>query len=350
MFPITKKELAANFPDWANIPGDILTCIADMAHSIQDRVRMTAVCRSWKASLVDQKLNFPPCLMLTKANDKYCFYDMSKEEIFAELDLPEIRGRRCWGSPFGWLVTCGPDLEIQLFNPLSKDSRPLPSLCTLNQTLLEKLILSSNPEDSGSDCMVLAIYSELCFLAFAKPGDQAWTRINDIGGVDDAIYFKGNVYACRSTGEVVSYQDSHGTLSKANEFPPPSPVHRHRKKHLFDLGGNLCLASENITVEFEIFKLDTHTKSWEKLFSLGDNSLFLGNRCTFAVAAADHPGCRPNCIYFRCVYYKAYITYICQEHLKLDMHYDKKYCTVYPFPFSFSPLIWIIPQSQKRRR
>ncbi|XP_039008801.1 putative F-box protein At5g55150 [Hibiscus syriacus] len=218
------REFAASAPDWANLPGDLLTSVADMVHSVRDRIRMTAVCRSWQTSLVDQKLNFPPCLLLTKTGDKCCFYDISGEEILVELDLPEIRGRRCWGSPFGWLVTWGPDLEIQLFNPLSKATRPLPSLRPLNPYLLEKPTLSSSPDDSDFDCIVLAIYSEHCSLAFAKPGDQAWTPIEDIKGVDDAIYFKGSIYACQSTGEILSYQDLRGTLSKAVVFPPLSPT------------------------------------------------------------------------------------------------------------------------------
>ncbi|KAK8577149.1 hypothetical protein V6N13_122142 [Hibiscus sabdariffa] len=116
------EELSVSVPDWANITNDVLRSIADKSGSVKDVVRMSVACRSWQASLVDKKINFPVCLKLaeTEDSDKRCFYSTSKE-IF-ELDLPEIRGRRCWGSPYGWLVTCGIDLEIQLFNPLSRAS------------------------------------------------------------------------------------------------------------------------------------------------------------------------------------------------------------------------------------
>ncbi|MBA0813933.1 hypothetical protein Gohar_027750, partial [Gossypium harknessii] len=40
------------------------------------------------------------------------------------------------------------------------------------------------------------------------------------------------------------------------------------------------------------------TKTWEKIYSLGDRSLSLGNCSTFAIAAADYPGCKPNFIYY----------------------------------------------------
>ncbi|OMO92789.1 O-methyltransferase, family 3 [Corchorus capsularis] len=49
-----------------------------------------------------------------------------------------------------------------------------------------------------------------------------------------------------------------------------------------------------ITEGFEIFKLDTQCRIWEKILSLGDRSLFPGNCCTFSVLAADYPNCNSN--------------------------------------------------------
>ncbi|WRX07629.1 hypothetical protein QQP08_000116, partial [Theobroma cacao] len=56
-----EEELAegANSPNWANIVGDILRCIANKTHSIQDRVQMGAVHPSWQASLKDKNIIFP---------------------------------------------------------------------------------------------------------------------------------------------------------------------------------------------------------------------------------------------------------------------------------------------------
>ncbi|KAL4386345.1 hypothetical protein GQ457_09G024940 [Hibiscus cannabinus] len=351
--------------------------VIDKTQSVRGRSCMSAVCRSWQASLVDQKLKFPACLLLAEKedSDERCLYNVS-EEILVELDLPEIRGRRCWGSPFGWLETCGLDLEIQLFNPLSRASLPLPSLRAfpgyedeewedrtpkdLCSFFLRKLILTSSPEESGSDCIVLAIYRYLN-LAFAKPGDKAWTRIDNVNGVADAIYFKGNFYFCTWDGDIFLCEDLFGPCPKATKFAPPPPAQGPPEKYLFDLRGNLCLASREAqpqgeygddddededdngdgdgdgdededdddgdgddngdeddngddddededkdddgdeysekTIGFEIFKLDMQARCWEKMFSLGDSSLFLGNCCTFVIAAADYPGCRPNCIY-----------------------------------------------------
>ncbi|KAG8479981.1 hypothetical protein CXB51_025025 [Gossypium anomalum] len=303
------------FVDWANIEGDVLRCIADMTDAAWDLIRMTAVCRSWQASLANKRIKFPICLMLTEGyySNEHCFYSIS-EAIFDVLYLSEIQGRRCWGSPFGWLVTYAFDFQTRLFNPFSRNRIPLPSLSTiadeedcspgeLFKSSLRKLILCTSPEES--DCIVLANTSDGWF--FAKPSDEAWTLIglSDHNDLDDAIYFKGNFYGRLHTGEIVLCEATH---PKFVEFAPPPPDLPYFYpgiiiNYLFGLGGNLCIACRHIdtycgTVGFVIFKLDMDTKSWEKIYSLGDRSLFLGNCSTFAIAAADYPGCKPNCIYF----------------------------------------------------
>ncbi|KAK8978293.1 hypothetical protein V6N11_028297 [Hibiscus sabdariffa] len=199
------KEISkSSVPDWANITNDVLRSIADKSGSVKDVVRMSVACRSWQASLVDKKINFPVCLKLaeTEDSDKRCFYTL------------------------------------------------------------------------------------------ARPGDKIWTPIVGNIQVVDAIYFRV-------------------------QFSPSHP-HDFDRQYIFDLAGNLCVVARGIipfvyddgdddddddddkqylrTVEFKIFKLDMHTKSWEEIFSLDDHSLFLGNCSTFAVDG--YSGCKPNCIYF----------------------------------------------------
>ncbi|MBA0635950.1 hypothetical protein Godav_029526, partial [Gossypium davidsonii] len=239
-------------------------------------------CRSWQASLSDKRIKLPICLTLTEGyyHDEHCFYSKS-EATFDVLNLPEIQGNRCWGSPFCWLVTCAFDFEISLFNPFSRTRIFLSSLNTIPEVedwpskdlfdySIRKLILCTSPEES--DCIVFAIISAGSF--FAKPSDEAWTLIchSDRYYLDDAIYFKGNFYGCLHTGEIVLCE---ATPPKVVELAPPPRV-----------------------FGFDIFKLDIDTKTWEKVYSLGDRSLFLGNCSTFAIAAADYPSCKPNCIYY----------------------------------------------------
>ncbi|KAH1045408.1 hypothetical protein J1N35_036192 [Gossypium stocksii] len=250
---LSKEKTIADVSIWANILDDLLRRIASVTGSPRHHIRMTAVCRSWRASLADQKINFPAvCLMLREGGncDNYYFYSTS-EEIFDEFDLPEIQRSRYWGSPFGWLVTHDFNCEIRLFNPFSRASFSLPK----NHSLIRKLILSINPEEPNSNCIVFAIYLGFLdrrYIAFAKPGDLAWRTLSyggdDDGGGggeffwDDAIYFKGNFYGCLDSGEIVLFEDLHGAHPKAVEFAPPPPNFRGgRTCYLFALGENLCM-------------------------------------------------------------------------------------------------------------
>lgn len=121
----------------------------------------------------------------------------------------------------------------------------------------------------------------------------------------DVIYFKGNFYSSLHSGEIVLFEDLH----EAVKFARRPRFHGGHTSYLFDIGGNLCMTcgkpfdvkddedGMRCRMKFVFFKLDMDTKSWEKIYSLGDRSLFIGNCCTFTVAAADFPGCKPNCIY-----------------------------------------------------
>ncbi|KAA3482002.1 putative F-box protein [Gossypium australe] len=54
---------------------------------------------------------------------KHCFYSIS-EAIFDVLYLPEIQGRKCWGSPFGWLVTYAPSFNSSVYSIFKNQNSP----------------------------------------------------------------------------------------------------------------------------------------------------------------------------------------------------------------------------------
>ncbi|OMO60614.1 hypothetical protein CCACVL1_24009 [Corchorus capsularis] len=317
------------FPDWGNIPCDVLCCIASKTHpSVQDFVRMGAVCRSWQNSLKHLKPKFPICLMLTETSEddndnRRCFVTASEEKVM-EFGLSEIRNRRCWGTPFGWIATYGLDDQIGLFNPLTKDYLSLPPAGHNLKTddsqsgldFIYKVFLSSTP--TSPDCIVMVIYSETNKLAFAKPGDQQWTSIESPEYISDVTYFNRQFFVVKFTGDLLICQGLEGSSPKAIEFASrPTQLNPLNPKYIVDLGGHLCMISRYIreyeycnedgeleieslyqTDQFKMAKLDMHTRNWEIVLSLGDRSLFLGTCCTFSVLAADYLACTSNCIYF----------------------------------------------------
>ncbi|OMO53771.1 hypothetical protein CCACVL1_28359 [Corchorus capsularis] len=320
--------------DWADIPSDILRYIAGKILSIQDSIRITSVCRSWRSSLQDYKTKFPIYLMLAedeqdKNNNMRCFCTASEDNAM-EFELSAIKGKRCWGGPFVWLATYSNlDHEIQLFNPLTRACFSLPSQQNfgtghskssevLGIDFIHKLYLSSSP--SLSDCVVMAIYADRSCLAFAKPGDQSWTPIDFTSSIWDVTCFNGTFFAVNSLGQLLKCEGILDgiTCPKAVQFAEPPPqLYSAARKYIVDLDGYLCMIArivgdyeyldENgkveietvfLTEEFQIVKLDMETKEWERIVSLGDRSVFLGNCCTFSVLASDYNGCTPNSIHF----------------------------------------------------
>lgn len=315
-------------PDWSSIPVDLLRLVANEVHSLEDYVHFGAVCWSWYHATTPPKNNnlkslFPWLLLADRENnDSRGFYSLSSNKVY-EFDLPEIVGKRCWGSPFGWLVIAGIDnMEIQLFNPLSRASISLPSQTIfmgdenensiMQYWYVNKVVISSNPPN----CIVMAIYSCYRKLAFAKPGDHVWSKIrldNTIGtGFSDITYFNGDFFIAKCKGQLLVC-DFSGIDPVAIEFAPSPPGVADDAKYLLylvDLGGELCMVfryfdvietTSNISMKtrsFEVYKLDMNTRTWKQMDSLGDWSLFVGNNYTFSVRDFGCTDCRSSCIYF----------------------------------------------------
>ncbi|OMO60105.1 putative F-box protein [Corchorus capsularis] len=274
-------------PDWANIPCDVVCYIVGKIHpSMQDIVRMGAVCQSWQAS-IELEPKFPICLMLAEReddNDMRRFLTASEDRVM-ELELSEIRGRRCWGTPFGWLASYSLDFEIRLFNPLSRASFSLPlispdaSTSFLELSFIFKLILSSSP--ISPNCIVEAIYGQTYSLAFVKPGDQQWTRIDSTRSISDVTYFDGNFYAVNRIGKVFRCElglDEGSSAPKCVEFTDKPPqFNRTELNFIVDLGGHLCVIGCNYG-EYQYIK------------EYGEVEMEYIN--------ADYPACTSNCIYF----------------------------------------------------
>ncbi|KAF6141781.1 hypothetical protein GIB67_027959 [Kingdonia uniflora] len=122
----------------------------------------------------------------------------------------------CCGSTNGWLVYIDNRYNMHLYNPFSGVKFQLPSATTLvppnpnyrgfSKYYVKKAIVSSDPTTSGSETLVLVIYSGECpRLAFCRLGDNAWTSIESptrTRSHQDAIFYKGQFYALYSPGAV----------------------------------------------------------------------------------------------------------------------------------------------------
>ncbi|KAF5178086.1 F-box protein [Thalictrum thalictroides] len=294
--------------DWSELPEEIIDLVVKRLPPYPNEViQFSCVCKSWNTvvnKLKSQRSTIPyaPWLMLAKSkNDKFkkgairTFYCHSTKRVF-NYYLPQAKGTRCWGTPYGWLVTLGLDLNINLLHPLSRLQISLPSLLTfqhqfrgprvrpqkLCRVFVTKFAFAFDPSspESGQFPLVMAIYGEIRFLAIASPGDEAWTSVKcSRSNCKDIIFFKGQFYAISCTG-MLMICEVNTPQPKAIDFAsPPDNVGLCNRFYLVELSDDLCMVERafdaiedaptlgyhSLTTYFVVYKIDFHSKMWTKL-------------------------------------------------------------------------------------
>ncbi|KAF6146083.1 hypothetical protein GIB67_038060 [Kingdonia uniflora] len=328
--------------DWSQLPGAPICIVAKrlLAHDLSDFLSFRGVCRNWRSVTIERHLysGIPrsPWMMLAEqqGSDMRRFYSLSTEKSY-NFDLPEADRRRCWGSPHGWLITFGLDLQIYLLNPLSLRVIWLPPQWTFQGEkgkwippehllvfFIGKAILSSSPTE-GDNYMVMVIYSHNFRLAVVKPGDVKWTTVKGpCGPYKDIIWFENHFYAIDNDG-VLRVCDVNCDIPKVVDFAYPPDDLDFDMLYLVEISGHLHMVSrlyfryeddeqhhhnerDHDTVRFDLYKLDISTRKWETLCGSGDYSLFVGNNSSFSLLASDYPKLKENCVYFTDDYADAY--------------------------------------------
>ncbi|PIA26881.1 hypothetical protein AQUCO_08600032v1 [Aquilegia coerulea] len=323
---------------WSEIFPDLLLLITSYIVNYADYVRVRAVCLSWKSTLPSKPCHLPtqfPWLLLPLFNnntisESHCgFFNFLDEKIY-KLELPEIvgMGKRCWGSPHGWLIVMHEKGTLfSLLNPLTREQIKLPLLVFPSYSLekghiirnidnifdfdVVKAILFASP--SGiTDFIVMVIMKEgPCGLAFFRFGTEGWIRIKDTEGIvfHDVVCFDGqfyavdecaNVYIC-DLGASPNIRQVAGRPESVEELEPEHHylvestrgfllVHRYRE--------HIDGTSLYLSFYFTVHKLDISKLKWCVLEDIGDQVLFLGTNASFSLSARDHPGCEGNSIYY----------------------------------------------------
>lgn len=316
--------------DWSKLPNELWRLIAGKLRLIEDYLRFGGVSRSWHLITLEKEsysCSELPWVMLTEneASGIRGFHSLFGNKIY-KLLLPEICGRRCWGSSHGWLVSVGTDLEMHILNPLSHVQISLPPLhkcpnlgkliCSpvdFRDNFVYKVVISSSPLDSN--CIIMAIYSDCGKIAFTRPIDKGWSQWTPLEcanfSIHDIIYYNGNIYAVESYCDVLVFNFS-GSLLKTIPFEgwEEGNVLDYDDNYLVECGGEIYMVvrcfydTRNAdtpflkTWRFLVYKLDKCTDKWEKVDGLGNWSVFLGSNNSFSILASNDSRCRKNCIYF----------------------------------------------------
>ncbi|KAJ3684217.1 hypothetical protein LUZ61_013381 [Rhynchospora tenuis] len=209
--------------DWSSLPEEIISIICDKASTTNRMyVRLRSVYTAWRRALPPRTRQLPWLLIpqnpresrnrVGRDNSRVLFYSPSQSKTH-QFKLPFLRGKRIYGSSYGWLLlkhdysvwlltvaepplpTVPPKFESWLrpwllnpitgtiidFPPLNKvsnGSSSLPRSEHPRQHCTQKVMLTCCP--SQPDCIVVACAAAMTpnwELVFCRIGDTQWTGL-----------------------------------------------------------------------------------------------------------------------------------------------------------------------------
>jgi hypothetical protein len=155
-------------------------------------------------------------------------------------------------------------------------------------------------------------------IAFARLGDEKWTRLPSHRYFQDCIYKDGLLYAVTSFGEIVAFDLSGPVVTKkiimdrVKNFSgrerfyivqaPWGDLLQVRRPEVWikkEADGHQHQATfENKIKWMEMYKVCGVTRKLEQINNLGDHVLFLGSNQSLRCRAKEYPQLKPNHVYF----------------------------------------------------
>uniref|UniRef100_A0A2N9J477 KIB1-4 beta-propeller domain-containing protein n=1 Tax=Fagus sylvatica TaxID=28930 RepID=A0A2N9J477_FAGSY len=257
-----------------------------------------------------------PWLMLSETPDTDIrhIFDLCDSNRY-QLELSTVDGKRCWGSPHGWVVVLGPDYETHLEHLMTGVRIPLPPLDTIRREvagreewfrLVHKFILFKNVLDQDQlSFLVMAIFGPMNSLAFARvASDRGGAALNGRGQGDewiivdnpnnwkfkDVARFQGRLYGFCDNGTLVRFELD-PRLSAGVQFiasqPPEQDVGEPQKLYLveslenlygvFRYGYHVPSEKRHVTISFLVYKFNFNAFTWEEVTDLEDHAVFVGD-------------------------------------------------------------------------
>ncbi|KAL4298225.1 hypothetical protein GQ457_12G030540 [Hibiscus cannabinus] len=337
--------------DWTKLPPELLESISEYLKLYTDYLSFRAVCRCWRSSTPKTPFHLPPqlpWLMLPPSQSHQplrAFYDLSANKL-RFLPVPESSNpdKRHCGSSHGWLVILDESPSILLLNPLSRAKLHLPPLSSfpnvhsfnysrigkeyslispsgdpytrnlrqMRDSFIKKIVLSDNPSKELR-FVAVAILNQTGELAYCRNGEDSWRFIPGAQSYsEDVIYCKGLFYAVDKQGGIVICDVNH-------DSPRVSFVRMWTQvggdlQYLINSGDELLLVTRHLDLEFsfeadqsylvyrtkrfDVARLVWSEPHWERVKSLHDKMVFIGENSSLSLSARNFTGCRGDCIYF----------------------------------------------------
>ncbi|KAL7174395.1 hypothetical protein ACSBR2_033623 [Camellia fascicularis] len=319
--------------DWSRLPDDVIALIISRINTVEDLIVFSAVCQSWRSVAVKEYLIRRiqlPWLMLGEnhSDETRGFFSIYTNKRY-NVTLPNMSGRRCWGSRYGWLLVLEFNRQFYLFNPLTRvrlDLPPKPIFtgefdhddrnnrsASVPGFVRKACVFRDEPVQGTTQdqFMVVAIGNVSGNLALARPGEQNWIQVRTpFGRIESAAWCNGKLFIVLGTGTLLCCERDEFGRFEAKHFA--SQLENARlwdNISLVEYRGDLLLvfryfSDENSknwhkTKHFDVHKLDFETKEWIEMDDLGDCSLFIdADNSAMALCTLEVENCKRNCIYF----------------------------------------------------
>ncbi|GMY19428.1 F-box protein At2g26160-like [Fagus crenata] len=314
----------SNYPNWSKLPTDVIGEIVNPLPNFMDIKAIVAVCKQWRSACSETETTRTPpvpLLMLSEtlddSNTRQRFFNLCDSRRY-QLELSRIRGKRCWGSPHGLVVTLDPDYDIHIEN-LDQRIEPiaLPPLDTIRRELagreewfrlVHKFIIFKEPAESdhGLSFLVFAIFSPTNRLAFARPGRDEWTIFTNPNNLEfkDVARLQGQIWGLCDNGLLVRFEFEGTQLLEVVVIAyPPEAAKEHQKLYLVESRENLY-GVFRYRKSLQVFKFNFSDSEWEEVNDLEDHALFVGDCNSWCIPTIpqirvnDGSFVRSNSIYF----------------------------------------------------
>ncbi|KAK9742246.1 hypothetical protein RND81_03G158500 [Saponaria officinalis] len=343
--------------DWSSLPFDLVCTIALKLETFEDFIYFSVVCRSWNhaSSLIKHQWRASPAvpwLLLAENTNKEPksarkFFNLENNKCY-KFNLPEMVEARCWGSVHGWLVMVDYDLNVQLFNPITKARIYFPSAKLffpypnnkehfddyedyIEWFLCFFLVKFIVVKISSGEFVIMVLYDWPKHLAFARHGDHSWTKVvsrngPDAGiGITDVTSVNENVFALYNDGAVLHWNVKEfggcGFVKPVNYCPSQFEIFEELEKGLHKIylvksDKQLLMIlrkKEDVlnveltdygydfvhrTIDFQVYRFNSQDRKWEEIQDFGDVALIVGNNSSMSVSVASSKSMQQSCIYF----------------------------------------------------
>ncbi|KAJ4746483.1 hypothetical protein LUZ62_080888 [Rhynchospora pubera] len=296
---------------WSSLPSDLIHFISTKLPDLSDRVRLRAVCKTWRSSISisDPSPRLPWLLTRTynmDGNEEILYYSLSSQKTY-KIYCPHLKDASFRGTFGGFILFYRYPRSVFLFNPLTRLEI---SVSLSPPKYFDAIEVASNPFCKEFAVVLGCTQDSTCAISFGfiKPDDGLWV-IHESGLANDwcdCVYYEGMYYINdygadtrimnATTGEVVSTIPS-----------PETGFNKIECQYMLETCGEILLiyrhkiAGKMKQYVFDIYRLDEARGDyqWVKIRGIGDRMLFLNSTGGFSVSASDFPGFRGNCIYFQ---------------------------------------------------